>query len=101
LSKQCNFKKKVCLYKQNYDRFKERLNDQFWEPLEIEELYNIGKDNKICAYYLQKDRIESTNIMFLPYVYLIDQNIKSLFKLNLKNSIIIIDEAHNIAQQAE
>jgi Rad3-related DNA helicase len=58
-------------------------------------------DKKICPYYLQKDRIELTNILFLPYTYLIDQNIKSLFKLDLKNSIIIIDEGHNIAQQAE
>jgi Rad3-related DNA helicase len=69
--------------------------------LDIEELYNIGEENKICPYYLQKDRIEQTNILFLPYVYLIDQNIKSLFQLDLKNSIIIIDEGHNIAQQAE
>jgi Rad3-related DNA helicase len=69
--------------------------------LDIEELYNIGEESKICPYYLQKDRIESTNILFLPYVYLIDQNIKSLFQLDLKNSIIIIDEGHNIAQQAE
>jgi hypothetical protein len=37
----------------------------------------------------------------MPYNYLIDPEIRSRLKVNLKNSIILIDEAHNIARTAE
>jgi len=37
----------------------------------------------------------------MPYNYLIDANLRKNFNLELKNSILIIDEAHNIRESAE
>ena len=37
----------------------------------------------------------------MPYNYLLTSNIRQQIGLNLKDSIIIIDEAHNISQSAE
>ena len=33
----------------------------------------------------------------MPYNYLIDEKIRENFEINYNNSIIIFDEAHNIA----
>ena len=37
----------------------------------------------------------------MPYNYLIDDEVRERTKISLKNSIIIIDEAHNIAGCSE
>lgn len=37
----------------------------------------------------------------MPYNYLIDEEIRERTKISLQNSIIIIDEAHNIAGCSE
>jgi hypothetical protein len=37
----------------------------------------------------------------MPYNYLIDPEIRSRLNMNFENSIILIDEAHNIARTAE
>lgn len=37
----------------------------------------------------------------MPYNYLIDPKIRENFKINYENSIIIMDEAHNVERVAE
>ena len=37
----------------------------------------------------------------MPYNYLIDENIREKFEIGYSNSIIIFDEAHNVAPSAE
>lgn len=37
----------------------------------------------------------------MPYNYVIDEQIRSSFKINWNNSILIFDEAHNITQATE
>jgi hypothetical protein len=37
----------------------------------------------------------------MPYNYLIDPEIRPRLKVNFENSIILIDEAHNITKKAE
>lgn len=37
----------------------------------------------------------------MPYNYLIDKKLRRGMNLDLKNSIVIIDEAHNICSAAE
>jgi regulator of telomere elongation helicase 1 len=77
------------------------LDNKLWKPLEIEELANLGKDHQFCPYYNQKDRIDGADLIFLPYKYLMDQTIRKYLDVNLTNTIIIIDEGHNIASEAE
>ena len=43
----------------------------------------------------------AADLVFMPYNYLIDAKIRENFELNFGNSIIIFDEAHNIAQCCE
>ena len=37
----------------------------------------------------------------MPYNYLFDENVRKASKIKLENSIIVIDEAHNITQVAK
>jgi len=37
----------------------------------------------------------------MPYNYLIDPKIRENFKINYENSVIILDEAHNVEKVSE
>jgi len=72
-----------------------------WDPLDIEELHEVGKSAMICPYFANKDRVTGTDIVFMPYNYLIDEKIRENFDIRYENACIIFDEAHNVAQCAE
>lgn len=48
-----------------------------------------------------KQRITQADIAIIPYNYLIDKDLREHLKLQVKNSIIIFDEGHNIESQCE
>ena len=72
-----------------------------WDPLDIEELHKVAQKEKICPFYLNKDRASTADILFMPYNYLIDERMRENFNISYENSIIIFDEAHNVAPVAE
>lgn len=72
-----------------------------WDPLDIEELHEVGKRTTICPYYANKDRVTGADIVFMPYQYLVDEKIRENFDISYENACIIFDEAHNVAQCAE
>jgi Rad3-related DNA helicase len=41
--------------------------------------------------------VKKADIVFMPYNYLLDSSMRRNFSINLAQSIIIIDEAHNVA----
>ena len=55
----------------------------------------------MCPYFLQKNRVEFADLILMPYNYLIDPKIRENFKIDYQNSIIILDEAHNIEKVSE
>jgi hypothetical protein len=87
-----------CAFYKNRDMAPKTLS---WEPLDIEELHKLGAEHLLCPYFANKDRATGTDIVFMPYNYLIDEKIRENFDINYKNSVIIFDEAHNVAQVAE
>ena len=46
-------------------------------------------------------RAEKADIVLMPYNYVADAQIREKLKIDLKSDILIIDEAHNIAQVIE
>jgi len=68
---------------------------------DIEELANIGKKSRFCPYFLQKDVQTNAELIFLPYNYLLDAKIRETSEIDLTNSIVIFDEAHNLESNAE
>jgi Fanconi anemia group J protein len=66
------------------------------ETFDIEDAVDFGKKFNLCPYFGMRALQEEADITFCPYNYILDPNIRSAMKISLKNSIIILDEAHNI-----
>ncbi|KAJ2963471.1 hypothetical protein NQZ79_g1500 [Umbelopsis isabellina] len=72
---------------------------------DIEDLAKIGRRTHGCPYYAAKTQLEVAEIIFCPYNYLIEPLIREAFEINLKDSIVILDEgtlliSHNIEDTA-
>lgn len=90
---------------------------------DIEDLVSIGKMKKTCPYYETRDRMDDagrhgqkgiifqkiwcqnvralTDLILLPYNYVLDPTVRDANKLKFQNSILIFDEAHNIPSFCE
>ncbi|RLV93694.1 ATP-dependent DNA helicase CHL1 [Spathaspora sp. JA1] len=63
---------------------------------DIEDLGNLGLDLNVCPYYSVRKGVELTEIISLPYQMIFQDSTRDIMKLDVKDSIVIIDEAHNI-----
>lgn len=63
---------------------------------DIEELVSLGRKLKACPYYTARELIEDADIVFCPYNYLLDSQIRETMDIKLKGQVVILDEAHNI-----
>ncbi|KAL6568135.1 Regulator of telomere elongation helicase 1 [Orobanche hederae] len=66
------------------------------DPIDIEDLVNIGRSSGPCPYYLSREIHKDVDILFAPYNYLIDRGNRKSLKLDWNNCILIFDEAHNL-----
>ena len=70
--------------------------------LDIEELFKNGKEQTFCPFYQQIEIAKSySDIVFMPYNYIFDEDINKIMEFDIKNDILIIDEAHNIRKVCE
>lgn len=69
--------------------------------LDVEDLCEIGTRNAICPYYYARTKLASSDIVIAPYNYILDPELRKTLQVELKNAIIIFDEAHNIDTQCE
>ncbi|CAH2222127.1 Fanconi anemia group J [Pelobates cultripes] len=67
--------------------------NQAWD---IEELVGLGKKLRSCAYFAARDLMKEADIVFCPYNYLLDSQIRENMEIGLKEQVVILDEAHNI-----
>jgi len=75
--------------------FRSKVSDQ--GALDIEDLARIGRKIGTCPYYGSRDMVRSADLVVLPYQSLLLKSARESLGLNLKNSVVIIDEAHNLA----
>ncbi|KAI0978747.1 hypothetical protein GJ496_003968 [Pomphorhynchus laevis] len=72
------------------------------EAIDIEDLVKLGKEHKFCPYYFAtSDLCPQADIILLPYNYLLDERIRRIHNIDVANSIIALDEAHNIEDVCE
>ena len=70
--------------------------------LDIEELFKNGKSQTFCPFYQQIEIAKSySDIVFMPYNYIFDEDINNIMEIDFSNDIILIDEAHNIRKVCE
>ncbi|KAL6076448.1 Regulator of telomere elongation helicase 1, variant 2 [Balamuthia mandrillaris] len=68
---------------------------------DIEDLVRIGHYHEVCPYYLSRELEHSADIVFAPYNYLIDPAIRRSLGIDLHNTILVFDEAHNLESICE
>lgn len=66
------------------------------ELCDIEELAERGKNASACPYYTSVQLLEDADLVLCPYNYLTDKLIRKARDLPIRDSIVILDEAHNI-----
>ncbi|KAH9300391.1 hypothetical protein KI387_011974 [Taxus chinensis] len=74
--------------------FKEEVNQQ--GALDIEDLQHLGRKIGTCSYYGSRALVPSANLVVLPYQSLLLKSARESLGVNLKDNIVIIDEAHNL-----
>ncbi|KAG7398901.1 Fanconi anemia group J protein [Phytophthora boehmeriae] len=83
----------------SYFRKRKRVNDlrravpPVWD---IEDIVKLAQKHRECAYFHAREALDHANIVFAPYNYLLDPTIREAVGITLKNSIIVLDEAHNV-----
>jgi chromosome transmission fidelity protein 1 len=63
---------------------------------DIEEIRSFGIKHNQCPYYLARNYSQRCEIVFLPYNLLSSKEGRRSANIDIRNSIVIIDEAHNI-----
>ena len=70
------------------------------DALDIEDLVKLGTSKKGCPYFASKIMAESAELIFCPYSYILDPRTRAAMDIDIKDSLIIFDEAHNIEDTA-
>ncbi len=87
-----------CRFKTNLDDYSR--NDNHQPVIDIEDIVKLSKTDGVCGYFFSRGMIEKSELILLPYNYLLDSNIRSTLKIDWNNSIVIFDEAHNLEKVA-
>ena len=54
--------------------------------------------SQVCPFYLTKHMLPESEIVFVPYNYLIDPLARRSIGMSIENSVLIFDEAHNVVR---
>lgn len=68
---------------------------------DVEDIVKLGHKHKFCPYYMTRELKKQADVIFLPYNYLLDPKARRAHKLEMKNCVIILDEAHNVEKICE
>ena len=69
---------------------------------DIEDLLKVGIKEKFCPYLYNIYKTKScANLTIMTYTYILDPYIREMLDIFEKNSIVIIDEAHNFCDNLE
>ncbi|KAJ1971307.1 ATP-dependent DNA helicase chl1 [Dimargaris xerosporica] len=66
------------------------------EVHDIEDLVTLGKQLKVCPYYGARAAIHDSQIVTLPYNMLLQRSTREALGIDVKDQVVIIDEAHNL-----
>lgn len=77
----------------------DKLKDQILTIVhDIEDLVSRGRAMGSCPYYASRMAIPEAELVVLPYNNLLHRETREASSLDLKDNIVIVDEAHNILE---
>lgn len=65
------------------------IRNEIWD---IEDIVQEGTKLGACPYFGSRKLFEDAEVIFCPYNYIIDPTIRIAMDINLKDSIIVLDE---------
>ncbi|KAH9398647.1 DEAD H (Asp-Glu-Ala-Asp His) box helicase 11 [Tyrophagus putrescentiae] len=91
-----NGKKKCCM---NQPSLTQQLNEEILGNVQdLEDIVTKAKQLKACPYYASRSTLTEAEIVIMPYNILLHKGTRDSFGIHLKDSVIIIDEAHNLLE---
>ncbi|KAL2425320.1 ATP-dependent DNA helicase chl1 [Exophiala dermatitidis] len=100
LQKPGTAKDKKCPYlpsKEDRQRVESFRDKAIAQIRDIEDLAHLGKRMDLCPYYASRSAITSAEVLTLPYPLLLQKSAREALGISVKDDVIIIDEAHNLA----
>ncbi|XP_017035372.1 regulator of telomere elongation helicase 1 homolog [Drosophila kikkawai] len=92
---------KTCTFQLRVESKKDHPDFRGPSIMDIEDLVKVGQRLKMCPYFASKELVAQADITFMPYNYLLDPKARKANKIELGNTIVILDEAHNIEKICE
>ncbi|EDS40179.1 fanconi anemia group J protein [Culex quinquefasciatus] len=92
---------RACSFYSRVEACKERPEITGSTIMDIEDLVRVSTKLKACPFFMSKELIENADVLFMPYNYLLDPKARKANNLELANTIIILDEAHNVDKMCE
>ncbi|XP_040908015.1 regulator of telomere elongation helicase 1-like [Toxotes jaculatrix] len=89
-----------CVYYNNVEE-KSTDRDLVNSILDIEDLVKLGREQRVCPYYLSCSIKQQADIIFMPYNYLLDPKCRRAHSMELNGAVVIFDEAHNVEKTCE
>ena len=69
-------------------------------PKHVDEIIKYGKEKKICSWTAARSAVNDCDILICDYNHVFIENVSdsslSAMKIDLQNTILIVDEAHNL-----
>ncbi|KAL6840992.1 hypothetical protein ACP4OV_029252 [Aristida adscensionis] len=63
----------------------------------LADLRKLGRDRRVCPYFLARQMVKYANIVVYSYQYLLDPKVASIVSREMqKECVVVFDEAHNI-----
>jgi chromosome transmission fidelity protein 1 len=68
------------------------------QPTDIEEAGRLGQVGQTCAYYATRQAVAAAQLVVVPYSILLSSKTRQAVGLDLTQSLVLIDEAHNLPE---
>lgn len=63
----------------------------------LADLRSLGRERRICPYFLARHMVKHANVIVYSYLYLLDPRVASIVSSEMhKDCVVVFDEAHNI-----
>ncbi|XP_014474402.1 PREDICTED: probable ATP-dependent RNA helicase DDX11 isoform X2 [Dinoponera quadriceps] len=68
---------------------------------DVEEIVRKGQESNTCPYYGSRKSVKNGQLILVPYNSILHKNTRVSLGIDLKENILIIDEAHNLLDAIE
>ncbi|UJR22839.1 hypothetical protein I4U23_025869 [Adineta vaga] len=78
------------------DRVECLSNDILGDAQDIEDVVKLGRELNSCPYYATRAAIAAAHLVILPYQTLMHKSTREACGIEMRDNVVIIDEAHNL-----